>query len=816
MPATGINPADTRFRKIFMDHSAAMLLINPDDGKIIESNTAAAQFYGYSRDELENMHVHQINIMSADDIRAEMDAAANEKRNHFIFRHRLANGSIRVVEVHSSPAETGESRILFSIIHDITDRIEAEKARREAESRFDLMLDNVPVGITIFDAAGTVTACNSYLELILGASAREIVGTNVPSKIQNPEQKQAIANFLSGKIAIWEGDYTSVLGGKTTAIRSLYLPYVNPDGKCEGGICLTENLEATKNIAAKIEAEREFSRGIIANMQDGFSLIDATGMQTEVNEAFRKMTGFSREELIGHRAPNYPYWPPEELGEIQKAFENTLSGADATFELTFMRKNGERFRALVSPSAIKDHEGNIVSYVASIKDITERKRAEERIHNLAFYDHLTELPNRRLLLEHLKQSQHTHARRNNHGAILFIDVDHFKKVNDTKGHPAGDALLIQIAQRMKDCVHVDDTVARWSGDEFVILLNDLHEEEVQAAVETETFAEKLRLQLAEPYKIEGIAVHTTVSIGICLFGSEEDTVDEILKRADTAMYQAKNLGRNAIHFFDSAMHAVMSARIALETDLRSAIPGGQMQLCYQPQVDGSGKIVGAEALVRWLHPEHGLIQPNRFIALAEESDLIFPLGLWVLENACMQLKRWQAHELTRDLIVSVNVSTREFRQPDFAERILRVVEEQGVPGSKLKLELTESVALTELDKTLSKMEKLRAAGLSFAIDDFGTGFSSLTYLSRLPFDQLKIDQSFIRSLKVRVSDALLVQTIIGMANNLGMNAIAEGVETEDQLSFLRQHGCGLYQGFLFSKAVEAEKLESILQNPFLR
>jgi len=446
------------------------------------------------------------------------------------------------------------------------------------------------------------------------------------------------------------------------------------------------------------------------------------------------------------------------------------------------------------------------------QDIAERKAAEDKVQLLAFYDPLTHLPNRRLLLDRLQHTFALSTRHHNHGAVLFIDLDQFKTLNDTKGHKVGDLLLVEVSKRLQSCVTDGNTVARLGGDEFVIILEELSEEAAQAAVQVKTVCDKILKVVSQVYSLDGFEYHTSTSIGITLFQNQEIGVDELLKRADIAMYQAKGAGRNTMRFYDPAMQAALEARTALGNDLHRGLTENQFVLHYQPQVDAHHDLLGAEALIRWLHPQRGLVSPLEFIPLAEEMGLITLIGQWVLETACAQLKRWEAHPQTSKLTLAVNVSARQFHQSNFTEQVHQTLLKHEIKPDRLKLELTESVVLDNIEDTIIKMQALRKVGVRFSMDDFGTGYSSLSYLTQLPLDQLKIDQSFVRNLGVNNRDAVIVQTIIGMASNLEIEVIAEGVETKEQWLFLEQHGCGMYQGYLFGKPCPIEEFESAL-NP---
>jgi len=450
--------------------------------------------------------------------------------------------------------------------------------------------------------------------------------------------------------------------------------------------------------------------------------------------------------------------------------------------------------------------------VISYHDVTALRKASTEIESLAFYDPLTNLPNRRLLMDRMQQAIAASVRSGQYGALLFLDLDHFKTLNDTRGHEVGDMLLRQVAQRLKTCVRREDTVARLGGDEFVVMLSDLSVHRDEAAAQARRVGEKILRKLNVPYTLGGNAHHSTPSIGATLMGGTLQSSVDLLKEADIAMYQVKSQGRNALCFFDPQMQIVISMRAQLEADLQMALTARQFVLHYQPQFHLDGRMVGAEALIRWQHPERGLVAPGEFIGVAEESELIVPMGHWVLRTACEQLAAWQGDERYRHLQVSVNVSARQFRQRDFVARVVEVLRETGARPHLLKLELTESLVLDNVDDTIAKIGMLKTKGVRFSVDDFGTGYSSLAYLTRLPLDQLKIDQSFVRNLGVRHTDDVIVQTILGMARNLELDVIAEGVETEAQKDFLARHGCVYFQGYLLGRPTPVEDLEALMES----
>lgn len=528
-----------------------------------------------------------------------------------------------------------------------------------------------------------------------------------------------------------------------------------------------------------------------------------------VNQAFQDITGYAAAEVIG-RNPNILRGEKKPKAFYEEMWATIFREGKWSGEMLDKRKNGELYPKQLTITAVTAPDGTLTHYVGSFFDITERKKAEDEINRLAFFDSLTGLPNRRLLLDRLQHALATGARSGRYGAIMFIDLDNFKVINDTEGHECGDSLLVEIAHRLQSCVREGDTVARLGGDEFVVMLEDLASQPSHAAAQAEEVGEKIRALIDQPCLARKCEFHSTASIGVSLFIGHETTAETLLKYADIAMYQAKGSGRNTVRFFDPDMQATLETRTNIESDLRRALAERQFSLHYQAQVGDAGRILGAEALVRWVHPQRGMILPAQFIPIAEESTLILDIGHWVLETACRQLASWNNDEQKRDLVIAVNVSARQFKLPDFADKVAAVIRNHRVDPSRLKLELTESVVLDDLADIVMKMHALKALGVGLSMDDFGTGYSSLSHLKQLPLDQIKIDRSFVRHIVTDPNDAVMVQTIIDMAHNFRMNVIAEGVETEEQLAFLKRHGCKAFQGYLFSKPVPVEEFEALL------
>jgi diguanylate cyclase (GGDEF)-like protein/PAS domain S-box-containing protein len=549
---------------------------------------------------------------------------------------------------------------------------------------------------------------------------------------------------------------------------------------------------------------------LVQTIPDLVCLKDPDGAYLRCNPQAENFLGASESEVIGKT--DHDLLQRELADALRNADLKAMEagGRSVSEESLCFAGNGYRglFETVRTP--MRDRDGKLVGVLSVSRDITSRKSAEMEIEHLAYHDTLTSLPNRRLLLDRLRLTQAASARSHNHGALLFIDLDNFKIVNDTAGHETGDRLLLEVASRLVSCVRENHTVARMGGDEFVVMLADLKESSTDAATQAISVGEKVRAVLNQPYALGNRLHHSSPSIGIALFCGTTESPDELLKQADIAMYQAKSAGRNTLRFFDPQMQATLAARASLEEALRLAIQTGQFVLHYQPQVDRNNGIVGAEALLRWNCPDRGLVPPGEFIGLAEESGIMPTIGRWVLETACARLKAWAERPYTRHLHLSVNLSARQFRQADFVEQVQQALAATGAPGDRLKLEVTEALVVNDIADTIAKMKALRQLGIGFSMDDFGSGYSSLSHLIHLPLDQIKVDQSFIRNLPGSDGDAIVVQSIIALARSLGLQAIAEGVENEAQREFLERNACSTWQGFMFGKPMEIDAFEQLL------
>ena len=558
------------------------------------------------------------------------------------------------------------------------------------------------------------------------------------------------------------------------------------------------------------ERANQRSRILLQNASDGIHILDGEGRVIEASDAFCRMLGYAHGDIIGMNVSQWEAHYPEQA--LREALARLLASSEvSTFESAYRRKDGSVLPVEISAFPL-EVDGKTVLF-NSARDISARKSSEAEVRRLAYFDPLTGLPNRRLLMERLEVALEVCARDGSKGALLFIDLDNFKAVNDTVGHDEGDRLLEQVAAILGHCVRRDDTVARLGGDEFVVMLQDLSSEDIDAARQAETIGHKILQALHKRFELGSSEHRVSASVGVTLFGDHPgERVEEPLKRADMAMYQAKLAGRNALRLFDPKMQAEVSARAQVEAGLWEALEKQQFLLQYQPQFAADGRVIGVEALVRWRHPERGMVSPAQFIPLAEENGQILPLGRWVLKTACAQLAAWASEPQRAQLKIAVNVSARQFRQDDFVADVLDVLARSGANPARLELELTESSLVIDVEKVVAKMDALKAVGVGFSLDDFGTGYSSLAYLKRLPLDQLKIDQGFVRDILVDPNDAAIARMIIVLAESLGLDVVAEGVETEEQRAFLAQQGCRTYQGYLFSRPLALAELEVFLDD----
>jgi diguanylate cyclase (GGDEF)-like protein/PAS domain S-box-containing protein len=693
-------------------------------------------------------------------------------------------------------------------VHQIELEMQNEELRRaqvnleESRDRYVDLYEFAPVGYLTLTSEGLISTVNLPGAALLGEERRKMLRRRFDRFVTPEDRDRYHRLFVSlmqhdgqqaCELALRRGD------GSTFHAQLDCVRVAAGNEPPMARITLTD-------VTARRRAEAELRIAAVAfESQEGMFVADAKRVILRINRAFTAITGFAAEEAVGQTTRLVKSDRHDDA--FSEAMWESVNRTGAwRGEIWNQQKDGDSSPRWLTLTAVQGSDGEITHYVGTLIDITQRKAHEAEIESLAFYDPLTQLPNRRLLVDRLHQALVECARSQRRGAILFIDLDDFKTLNDTQGHDVGDQLLQQVARRLLTCVRAGDTVARLGGDEFIVMLEDLSGSSQEAASQTEVVGEKILASLAPPYLLAGHEHLCTGSVGAILFGDRRQTVDELLKRADLAMYRAKASGRNTLRFFDPQMQVTVTARAALEADLRRGVREGQFVLHYQPQVDGEGRTTGAEALVRWQHPRRGLVFPAEFIPLAEETRLIESLGQWVLESACGQLSAWSARPETAHLTLSINVSPREFRHPEFVARTLAVIVRAGVHPQKLIFEFTESALPDDLEETIAKMNAMRAHGERFSLDDFGTGYSSLSYLKHLPLDQLKIDQSFVRDVVTDHHDAAFALMITTLGQSLGLTVIAEGVETMEQRDFLAHQGCSAFQGYLFGRPGPVEGL----------
>ncbi len=582
---------------------------------------------------------------------------------------------------------------------------------------------------------------------------------------------------------------------------------------------LVENLSLARDAAEAALAERKQAEVTLQASEERYRLIlqySPTGILhysndliiTYCNDRLAQILQAPMERLIGMDMKIL------KDQRVLPALRAAIDGKEGAYEGEYIATlSGAQIWVAMSCSPLHGTHGHLEGGIAIVADVSEQKRSEEEIRHLAYFDPLTHLPNRRLLMDRLGHALTASNRSREYGALMILDLDHFKSINDTQGHDVGDRLLVETAQRIAGCLRQEDTVSRLGGDEYVVMLERLGQSERAAATQSESIAEKIRFALSLPYVLGGSEAEyfSTTSIGLTLFRGQNDSPEILLKQADMALYQAKGAGRNVVRFFSPAMQSAIESRAALQGALRRGLDKGEFCLYYQPQVDQMGRLIGAEALIRWLPPGQGVISPAQFIPLAEESGLILSIGQWVLDAACAQLKTWERDPRARDLQLSVNVSARQFHQPDFVEQVRQSLLASGADPTRLKLELTESVVLDNVETVIGRMQELDRLGVGFSLDDFGTGYSSLSYLKRLPLDQIKIDQSFVRDVPGDPNDAAIVRAILAMSRSLGLQVIAEGVETEAQRDFLFENGCSAFQGYLFGRPMPIGEWDGILR-----
>lgn len=831
-----LRQSEERFRATF-EQAAVGIAHVAADGRWLRMNQKLCDIVGYSRQELLGLTFQDITHPDdlAGDLRQVRRMLAGEIATYSLEKRYLRkDGSplwIRLT-VALVRDENGAPDYFISVVEDICRRKEGEAeilrlnanlerrveartealrlANRELAKRAEEVADlynHAPCGYHSLDGEGRVISINDTELGWLGYAREEVVGRMRFEQIIAPHSRPVFeSNFpqfkARGCIEGLEFDLLRKDGStfpvllSATAVRDQAGNFVHSR---------TTVFDMTER--KRIEDQLRIA-AVAFQSRDGMMVTDSRGVILQVNRSFTEVTGYSAAEAVGH-TPAMLRSGRHDAGFYRTLWEAVRREGYWQGKIWNRRKDGGVYPEWLAISAIRDAGGQITQYFGEFSDISEPREAERKIIELAFYDPLTGLPNRRLLLDRLQQALGSSTRNEQFGALLLLDLDHFKTLNDTRGHEAGDLLLIEVGQCLRETLRETDTAARLGGDEFVVLLENMGREELSAATHAEMIAEKLRLALGQPWFVKERVCHIGASIGITIFQDVAESVESLLKQADLALYQAKDAGRNTIRFYNPAMQFAVDARAALEAGLHRALAEDELVLFYQAQVDVEGQLIGAEALVRWQPPGRAMVSPAAFIPVAEQCGLILPIGNWVLATACRQIAAWAESPATSHLRVAVNISALQFRQADFVAQVRAALTASGAEPSRLKLELTESAVVEDVESIVRTMQTLQALGVGFSMDDFGTGYSSLANLKRLPLEQLKIDQSFVRDIPADPDDCAIARAVIALGQSLHLHVIAEGVETVAQRDFLASQGCLAFQGYLFGRPGLPESLEAL-------
>ncbi|WP_137009941.1 sensor domain-containing protein [Aquitalea aquatilis] len=721
--------------------------------------------------------------------------------------HDVTHGMVWMLEDRSR-FKNAENELLRH--HEILEeKVRARTVELSQQLHFEeQLIDAIPGPVFYKDKDFRYLGCNKAFEAYIGMTSAELIGKTpydiAPKELADSYVESDIRLFKHPGSEIYESKvlyadvgYRDVIFHKAT--------FTNKDGTVGGLVGLMLDITDRK----KMEDDLRQAATFFESSAEGVVITDKNTKIIATNSSFSRITGYSSHDVIGKSIALL-----ESSQHNQDFYKNMwdkiIREGKWQGEAWGRHKSGNFFPGIMSYNTVLGDDGEISNYVATILDATEKKRNEEEILRLSFSDKLTGLANRELLIDRLHHAIKSCVQSGKIGALYFIDLDGFKDINDTLGHDIGDLLLQQTALRLRDCVRSNDTVARFGGDEFVIMQEFSSSSIFDATQSARSAGEKVREAISATLDIRNETLRITPSIGVTLFGLHNTTPEELLKEADLAMYQAKRMGRDALCFYDPEMQKAVLERVALESELKNSIANRELVIYYQPQWNSAGRIIGAEALLRWQHSRLGMISPAKFIPLAEETGFIVQMGSWVLEQVCMQLRQWRLAGEAESISIAVNVSAQQMRQENFVEHVKAILDEHECDGMNLKLEITESLFLDDLPATVVKMCALKALGLKFSLDDFGSGYSSLNYLKRLPIDQLKIDQSFVKEILSDPNDAAIAKTIVALADTMGFEVIAEGVETRAQLDFLQSIHCDLYQGYLLSRPVPVDAFVELL------
>ncbi|WP_350648539.1 EAL domain-containing protein [Pseudomonas sp. HY13-MNA-CIBAN-0226] len=797
--------------------------------RMIFSNHHLGQTLGYNRTELHQMGDYFWEVLlHADD--ADLYHRSRQAQRHggysqlmqcqLRFRHR--DGKWRRFEVREQAlARDKHDQVtrIIGVAKDITEQIEASESLRDSEQRYRMLAESISDVIFSTDSAMALNYVSPSVHAVLGYDVEWIFQNGWQSTIANPQQLTGIYSLMDriskalnkpDRLALLRDQVQTQLflfdclraDGRKVPIELRLVLVWDDQGAFEGVLGVGRDISQQR----RAEKDLRMAATVFEHSTSAILITDPAGYIVQANEAFSRVSGYAVEQVLD-QLPNMLTVDEQQDAHLRYVLKQLNEHSTWEGEVWLKRRNGEHYPAWVGITAVLDDEGDLASYVCFFSDISERKASEQRIHRLAYYDALTHLPNRTLFQDRLHTALQSAERQKGWVVLMFLDLDRFKPINDSLGHAAGDRMLKEMATRLLGCVDDDDTVARMGGDEFTLLLQPRANREM-ALNRAIHVAEQILGSLVKPFVLEGREFFVTASIGIALSPQDGNELSQLMKNADTAMYHAKERGKNNFQFYQADMNASALERLELESDLRHALEQDEFVLYYQPQFSGDGKrLTGAEALLRWRHPRRGLVPPGDFIPVLEELGLVVDVGDWVISEACRQLKSWHQAKV-RVPKVSVNISARQFSDGQLGTRIANILKETGLPPACLELELTESILMREVSEAMQILDGLKNLGLSIAVDDFGTGYSSLNYLKQFPIDVLKIDRTFVDGLPSGEQDAQIARAIIAMAHSLNLAVIAEGVETQEQLDFLREHGCDEVQGYLFGRPMPASGFEA--------